>query len=226
MVDLLPIYFLEILSWLPGILKPKYITTKDYLFYMTHVRKFFYHIKMYLVIKAYLKASGNKTEQQGKKPPTACTSHYPGFSLCTYSQLTYLWTTFPLPRKHVPKLPNLAIWSTRAAMCTYNPIAKLWSQSEGLLAMVQIHDFPLLCLQHTASLCRRPKLLNPETQVFHSAVSFTVRKSLEKHRSAVNMATTPLHPPLWSLDSLFILLFILERIAFIFTFALSYKIHV
>lgn len=29
--------------------------SKDYLFYMAHVRKFFYYIKTYLVIKAYLK---------------------------------------------------------------------------------------------------------------------------------------------------------------------------
>lgn len=36
-------------------------------------------------------------------------------------------------------------------------------------------------------------MLNPEVQVFHSALSCTVCKNGEEHYSAVNMATTPLH---------------------------------
>lgn len=74
--------------------------------------------------------------------------------------------------------------------------------------VLQICDFPLLCLPYTTTLYGRWKLLNPEAQVFRSALSFTARKNLEEHYTAINTATTPLYPPFghWIL-SLFCFLF-------------------
>lgn len=59
--------------------------------------------------------------------------------------------------------------------------------------LLQTYEFPVLCLHHTTTLYRRPKLLNAETQVFYSALSCTACKDGEEHHDAVNMATTPLH---------------------------------
>jgi len=74
--------------------------------------------------------------------------------------------------------------------------------------LLQIHHFPLLCLHYTTTLYRRPKLLNPETQVFWSALSLTAGKNHEEYYATINMATTPLCHPFghWTL-SLFCFLF-------------------